>query len=265
MDLQLSGKRAVVTGGSRGIGRAIAAVLAREGCDVVVCARNEEALVEAAAEIATETGRKVTAVVADTSKAEDVDAMIEFAARTLGGIDILVNNAAAVGGRGAADTLLEGDDSLLRSDFDTKVLGYVRAARAAARHMVEQGWGRIIQISGLATRIATGVSGGMRNAAVTNLGVVLANELGPHGITVNTLQPGAVETEAFRARIQAMADSQGVDVDTLLERIARSNAIGQLVTASEIAEVAAFVASPLAAALTGESISVGGGSPNVYY
>ena len=265
MDLQLSGKRAVVTGGSRGIGRAIAAVLAREGCDVVVCARNEEALVEAAAEIAMETGRKVTAVVADTSKAEDVDAMIEFAARTLGGIDILVNNAAAVGGRGAADTLLEGDDSLLRSDFDTKVLGYVRAARAAARHMVEQGWGRIIQISGLATRIATGVSGGMRNAAVTNLGVVLANELGPHGITVNTLQPGAVLTEAFGARIEALADAQGVEVETLLERFARGNSIGRIVTASEVAEVAAFIASPLSAALTGESIAVGGGSPNVYY
>jgi NAD(P)-dependent dehydrogenase (short-subunit alcohol dehydrogenase family) len=265
MDLQLSGKRAVVTGGSRGIGRAIASVLAREGCHVVVCARNEEALVEAAAEIEMQTGSKVFAVVADTSKAEDVEAMIEFAARTLGGVDILVNNAAAVGGRGAADTLLEGDESILRSDFDTKVLGYVRASRAAARHMVEQGWGRIIQISGLATRMATGVSGGMRNAAVTNLSAVLANELGRHGITVNTLQPGAVETETFRTRIEAMADSQGVDVDTLLERFASGNAIGRIVTTGDIAEVAAFIASPLSAAVTGESISVGGGSPNVYY
>ncbi len=131
--------------------------------------------------------------------------------------------------------------------------------------MIEQGWGRIIQISGLATRMAIGVSGGMRNAAVTNLGVVLANELGPHGITVNTIQPGLVETETFRTRIEAMAEQQGIGVDALLERFAQNNAIGRIVTAEEIAEVAAFIASPLSAALTGESISVGGGSPNVYY
>ncbi len=265
MDLRLTGKRAIVTGGSRGIGRAIAHVLAREGCDLVICARNEKALVVTAAEIASATGRKVSATVADTSKAKDIEAMVEGAVRTLGGIDILVNNAAAVGGRGKADTLLDGDESILRSDFDTKVLGYVRTSRAAARHMIEQGWGRIIQISGLATRMAIGVSGGMRNAAVTNLGVVLANELGPHGITVNTIQPGLVETETFRTRIEAMAEQQGIGVDALLERFAQNNAIGRIVTAEEIAEVAAFIASPLSAALTGESISVGGGSPNVYY
>ncbi|MBJ22710.1 MAG: SDR family oxidoreductase [bacterium] len=265
MDLQLSGKRAVVTGGSRGIGRAIAEVLAREGCDVVICARGEAALVETATEIAAASGRKITPAVADTSKAEDIEAMIDFVARTLGGIDILVNNAAAVGGRGKADTLLEGDDSILRSDLDTKVLGYVRTSRAAARHMVEQGWGRIIQISGLATRMAAGVSGGMRNAAVTNLSVVLANELGPHGITVNTLQPGLVETETFRARIEAAAQAQGVAVQALLDQFVGNNSIGRIVRASEIAEVAAFIASPLSGALTGESISVGGGSTNVYY
>jgi NAD(P)-dependent dehydrogenase (short-subunit alcohol dehydrogenase family) len=265
VDLQLRGKRAVVTGGSRGIGRAIAEALAREGCDVVACARGEEALVEATERISARTGRRVVPVVADTSQAADVEALIDTAARSLGGVDILVNNAAAVGGRGAADTLLGGDESILRSDFDTKVLGYVRTARAAARFMVDQGWGRILLISGLATRIAAGMSGGMRNAAVTNLGVSLANELGPHGITVNTLQPGAVETEALSARLEAMARSQNVDVQTLREQVARSNAIHRIVTPRDIAEVAVFLASPLSAAITGESISVGGGSPNVYY
>ena len=265
MDLQLTGRRAVVTGGSRGIGLAIARTLAREGCDVVVCARNEAPLAEAAEAIAQETGRKVLPIAADTSAAGEAERLIEETVGALGGIDILVNNAAAVGGRGAADTLLGGSDELIQSDFDTKVLGYVRTARAAARHMVEQGWGRIILISGLATRLANSVSGGMRNAAVTNLGATLAHELGPHGITVNTLQPGAVETESMAARLDALAESQGVDVATIRKGFAQGNSIRRIVTPADIAEVAAFVASPLSEAITGESISVGGGSPNVYY
>jgi NAD(P)-dependent dehydrogenase (short-subunit alcohol dehydrogenase family) len=145
------------------------------------------------------------------------------------------------------------------------VLGYVRTARLAAPYMVEQGWGRIIQISGLATRVALGVSGGMRNAAVTNLGVTLANELGPHGITVNTLQPGAVETETLLDRLEGMAQQQGVDVETFRERMASQNAIRRVVTPAEIADVVAFLASPLSGSINGESISVGGGTPNVYY
>ena len=106
---------------------------------------------------------------------------------------------------------------------------------------------------------------GMRNAAVTNLSVTLANELGPKGITVNTLQPGAVETETLRARLPEMAEQQGVDVETLRERIASQNAIRRVVTAGEIGDVAAFLASPLSVAINGESISVAGGTPNVYY
>jgi NAD(P)-dependent dehydrogenase (short-subunit alcohol dehydrogenase family) len=265
VDLALDGKRALVTGGSRGIGRAIAHALAREGCAVVICARNAEALDAAAEHITRQGGARVAAIAADTSQAGDIERLIEGTVGALGGIDILVNNAAAVGGRGSADTLLEGDEAILHADFDTKVLGYVRTARLAASHMVEQGWGRIIQISGLATRVALGVSGGMRNAAVTNLGVTLANELGPHGITVNTLQPGAVETETLLDRLEGMARQQGVDVETFRERMASQNAIRRIVTGAEIANVVAFLASPLSGAINGESISVAGGTPNVYY
>jgi NAD(P)-dependent dehydrogenase (short-subunit alcohol dehydrogenase family) len=265
MDLGLDGKRALVTGASRGIGKAVAQALAREGCSVVICARNEAPLQRAAQELTAEGGGSVVPIAADTSRASDIERLVDGTLSALGGLDILVNNAAAVGGRGAADTLLEGDEAILQEDFDTKVLGYVRTARRAARPMVEQGWGRIIQISGLATRVALGVSGGMRNAAVTNLGAVLANELGPHGITVNTLQPGAVETETLLERLEGMAKQQGVDVETFRQGMASQNAIRRVVTPPEIANVVAFLASPLSEAINGESISVAGGTPNVYY
>ena len=265
MDLQLSDRRALVTGGSRGIGKAVARALAREGCDVAICARAAGPLEIAAREIAAATGRRVVAIPADTSRLDELERLMERTLDELSGIDVLVNNAAAVGARGAADTLLAGDEALLQADFDTKVLGYVRTARLAAPHMIEQGFGRIIQISGLATRIGMSVSGGMRNAAVTNLGVTLANELGPHGITVNTLQPGAVETETFRERLEGMAREQGVDAASLRERLAATSASRRLVTAEDVAEVAVFLASPLSQAINGESIAVSGGSPNVYY
>ena len=266
MDLQLDGKAAVVTGGSRGIGKAVALQLAREGCGVVVCARAEGPLEEAAAAIAAETGRHCIAVPADTSKPADLERVVETAARELGGVDILVNNAAQVGGGGRNDTLLQGDESLFADDFNTKMMGYVRASRLAARHMVERGWGRIIIVSGTASRYAGGVSGGMRNAAVTNLGAVLAQELGAHGVTVNTVQPGAVDTEALPGRLATMAERQGASADELRRRMAEGNAIGKIVTPAEIANVVAFLASPLSVAVTGESISVsGGGGRAIFY
>ncbi|MDE2765470.1 MAG: SDR family oxidoreductase [Chloroflexota bacterium] len=265
MDLQLEGKAAVVTGGSRGIGKAVALQLAREGCGVVICARSQGPLEEAAAAIAAETGRRCIPVSADTSKPADLERVVETAARELGGVDILVNNAAQVGG-GRNDTLLQGDESLFTDDFNTKMMGYVRASRLAARHMVERGWGRIIIISGTASRYAGGVSGGMRNAAVTNLGAVLAQELGARGVTVNTLQPGAVDTEALPGRLAAMAERQGATADELRQRMAEGNAIGKIVTPAEIANVVAFLASPLSVSITGESISVsGGGGRAIFY
>ena len=265
MDLMLRGKRAVVTGGSRGIGKAVALELAKEGCDVVICARTEGPLTSSAEEIAAATGRRIIPVTADTGNAYDVSRVIDTAARELGGVDILVNNAAQVGGGGRNDTLLSGDESLYEDDFNTKMLGYVRMARRAARHMVEQGWGRIIQVSGLATRSAGGVSGGMRNAAVTNMSSVLANELGPHGVTVNTLQPGAVDSEMLPERLQAMAARQGIPAEQMREQIAQSSAVKRIITPEEIAKVAAFLASPLSVSITGESIGVGGGTRQVTY
>ena len=131
MDLELTGKRAIVTGGSVGIGKATARELAREGVDVVICARRQDILEQAAAELATETGRRIIPIVADTTSTESVEALVSGAVEELGGVDILVNNAAAPGGfvQGPLD---ESDDSDLLFDVNTKVVGYFRCAKAVA-------------------------------------------------------------------------------------------------------------------------------------
>ncbi len=143
MDLELQGKTAIVTGGSRGIGKAVARQLALSGCDVVICARNAEDLDLTAREFSAKTSRKVVAIPADTTSTEDVERMVRAAAQRLGSIDILVNNAAAPGGlaRGPLDDIFDED---VLDDLNTKVVGYLRCARAVGPHMTRQGWGRII-------------------------------------------------------------------------------------------------------------------------
>ena len=151
MDLDLGGKRAVITGGSRGIGKSIAVVLASEGAEVAICSRNKDSLEQAAADILKETSKSILAVVADTTNTASVESFIDAAADHLGGIDILVNNAAAPGGLVMGPLNTANPDELL-ADIDTKVVGYMRVAKAAAPHLKEGGWGRIINIGGLAAR-----------------------------------------------------------------------------------------------------------------
>jgi NAD(P)-dependent dehydrogenase (short-subunit alcohol dehydrogenase family) len=148
MDLQLTGKRAIVTGGSRGIGKAIARQLAEEGVDVVIAARGRDRLEAAAAEIAKATGRRILPIVADMGDDASVEALVAMAAGQLGGIDILVNNAAAPGGTVPSAKIEQVTGANLLFDVNVKVAGYLRSARAVAPHLVKNGWGRIINIGG---------------------------------------------------------------------------------------------------------------------
>lgn len=153
MDLELHGKRALVTGGSKGISLAIARQLAAEGADVALAARNA-AEVEAAAEaLANETSRKVVGLMADTNDDPSVKALIAETGRELGGLDILVDAAAQAGGQSPPPPLAGVTDALFWDDVSVKVLGYRRTAREAAPHMIAGGWGRIINITGLAARL----------------------------------------------------------------------------------------------------------------
>ena len=268
MDLGLSGKRALVTGGSRGVGKAVARELAREGVAVAICARDGNAAEAAAAELSAETAQnsgRVIAFRADTGKEADVKRLVAEAAEALGGLDILVNNAARVGGTGGPDTLAELNEPMLLDDFNVKVLGYLRCAREAARHMEPGGWGRIVNIDGMAARVAAGVSGGMRNAAVVNFTKVLSEELGPKGITVNAVHPGGTRTERLAERLQASADRRGITLAEAEAAMAQQNAIRRIVGAEEIAAVVAFLCSEQGGCITGEALSASGGSTKAVF
>ena len=263
MDLELSGRAAIVTGGSVGIGKAVALELAREGVDVVICARRRELLDETAKELAQQTGRRILAIPTDTTRRESVESMVQNTVATLGRIDILVNSAATPGGlvRGA---LADADEEALLEDINTKVIGYFRCAKAVAPHMQSQGFGRIINIGGLSGRQSGNISG-LRNAAVAHLTKTLSDQLGPHGITVNLIHPGATLTERSGPMYAEQAGQEGVTVDEIRSRVTQSIAIRKIVDASEIGYIAAFLSSPKSVAITGEIIAAGGGSSRAFF
>jgi NAD(P)-dependent dehydrogenase (short-subunit alcohol dehydrogenase family) len=246
MDLQLSGKRAIVTGGSRGIGKAIARALASEGVDVVIAARNKEALQVTARELSAATGRRIIPAVADTGNEASVNALIAATVRELGGVDILVNNAALPGGISPATKLEQIVDAQVLEDLNIKVVGYLRTARAAAPHLIKNGWGRIINIGGLAIHRTGRPVATLRNVGVAAITKNLADELGPHGINVVAVHPGATRTER---------------TDPASEKdLARNVSIGRIVDASEVADIVAFLASPRSVAINGDALLIGGGS-----
>jgi NAD(P)-dependent dehydrogenase (short-subunit alcohol dehydrogenase family) len=266
MDLQLAGKKAIVSGGSRGIGKAIARLLAREGCDVAIGARSEGPLRETATEIAEETGRKIVPIPLDTMNPESVKSFVKQAAEALGGIHILANCAARVGGTIPDNFDVTTDEQVLQ-DFEEKAVGYLRCAREAAPYMKEAGWGRIINLSGGAGRSpGAGISTGMRNIASAALTKSLANALGPFGINVVALYPGSTVTEATTERNRAIAEGQGKTLEAFMDEMRQRVPIRHNVTAEEVANVAVFLCSPLAIGITGEAIAVnGGGSADMHY
>ncbi len=271
MDFGLQGKYALVTGGGRGIGKAIARELAREGISVGIVSRTREQLEKTAQEIEDETGRSVFPLVFDVTQRDQVDRGVAEAAQKLGGLDILVNSAALPGGSPTAIGPIESvDEGDLLNDFDVKYVGALRCARAAIPFLKEKGWGRIINISGGGARTAGNLSGGARNVSLVHLTKTLANQLGRYGITVNCIHPGTTRTERTPGALAARATQLGISPKELEERdfapdSPSGNAICRMVDASEIGYVTAFLASDKAWAITGEVISASGGAGNAVY
>jgi NAD(P)-dependent dehydrogenase (short-subunit alcohol dehydrogenase family) len=262
MDLQLKGKRALVTGGSRGIGKAIAKALAQEGVDVALLARNAQALADTARELAENSGRKVVGVVANTGDDEQVKLAVASAAAQLGGpIDILVNAAAEPAGYAGPPKLAEITGDFFHAEMDIKVMGYIRCAREVVAGMKASGWGRIVNISGLAARQTGSAVGSMRNISVAALTKNMADELGPSGINVTVVHPGVTRTERTAPLIAERASSQGVTEQTVEAQMAGGNSINHLVDASEVADVVVFLCSPRSRAINGDAIAAGGGAP----
>jgi acetoacetyl-CoA reductase len=247
MELGLRGKTAIVTGGSLGIGRAIARELAQEGVSVAIIARDPTRLQAAAAEISRETNTPCSAIPADLTDATQLEAAMAAAQKALGQVDILVNNAGATPMGRIGDTA----DEIWLKSINLKLMGYMRCARILTPAMRARKWGRVINISSV-----NGQKGafGQTNYSAAKAGMhgfskALALEVARKGVTVNTISPGYIGTKMVTAIPQDVLDS----------KIIPQIPMGRLGKPEEVAGLVAYLASDEAAFLTGANIAINGG------
>jgi len=260
MNLELTGKAAIVTGGSRGIGKAIALELAREGADIAIVARDETVLAAAAEEIRRATGATVIASRADTGDDESVAAMVRAVAGELGRIDILVNCAAEPAGQGATPLAEEVRTDQLMRQMNVKVMGYLRCIRETLPHMRRHNWGRIISISGMGARKTGDTVGSIRNVSVVAMTKNVAEELAGSGITATVVHPGFTKTDKVEAMIAERARKEDRPEREIEASLAAGNLLGHLPTPEDIAGIVAFLASPRSRSMTGDVIAASGGN-----
>ena len=256
MNLSLDAKTALVCGASQGIGRAIAVALADLGAKCILLARNESALVDTVAELSTAQGQKHHYVVVDFSQLDSFSSSITSIAERWG-IDILINNT----GGPAGGLIAEADPMAFEHAFRQHLICNHLLAQAVIPHMKAKAWGRIINIISTSVKIPInnlGVSNTIR-AAVASWSKTLSNELAVHGITVNSLLPGFISTSRLDAVAEGFAAKEGVDKLTMLQSMKNTVPAKRFGDPSEIAAVAAFVASPAASYVNGITIPVDGG------
>lgn len=265
MDLDLKCRVAVVTGGSSGIGKAIARELSAEGATVVIVARGEEKARSAAQEISGATGNAVHVYAGDTGDDASMKGLGEFVAKECGRADILVNCAAEPAGQGATPTAEEVTGEQLHRQMNVKVMGYLRAAQAVLPLMRRDGYGRIISISGMGARKAGDTVGSIRNIAVVALGKNLAEDLAGTGITSTVIHPGYTKTDKVEAMIARRAGDEGKSERDIEAGLASGNLNGFLPTPEDIAGLACFLASPRSRAINGDVVASAGGARTAIY
>jgi 3-oxoacyl-[acyl-carrier protein] reductase len=258
VDLGIKGRRALVTGASLGIGRAVAEELAREGCDVAMVARTEDTLRRAADDIARATGQRVVAVPADASVPEAIIEAVQQATQELGGsIDILVNNAGSTP-----------EDGIDRVDFPKwqysialKQFGYARFAQLVLPAMRARKWGRIVNVIGRSGHQPRPVylAGGAVNAGLLNFTKALAEDCAKDNILVTGVNPGPIDTPRWRSLREAAARTRGITANQYDGRAIASVPLGRIGTSEEVAAVVLFLCSERASFVTGEIVNVDGG------
>ena len=259
MDLGLAGRSVLVTGGSGGIGSVVAEWFAQEGAVVTISARERGRLQEIQAHIASTTGVNVHIAEMDVTDADSISAAVESTLETTGRIDTVVSSAVDVVG-GLPGSPSELDVTSLGNAIDVKVLGILRLTQAVIPHMKAAGFGRIIGVGGASARQIGSASASVRNSALAALCKNMATELGPHGITVNVIHPGAVLTDRNRPRVAADMERNGGTFEEAEARMAQSIPVGRMIRPEDIAGLALLLASPHGAAITGQTIAVDGGS-----
>jgi len=258
MDLLIKGRRALVTGASLGIGRAVAEELAREGCDVALIARTEETLRQAAAEIARVTNGQVVAIPADASEPEAIAQAVAGAVDALGGpIDILVNNA----GSTPEDGIERIDFAKWQYSIALKQFGYARFAQAVLPAMRAQKWGRIVNVIGRSGHQPRPVylAGGAVNAGLLSFTKALAEECAKDNVLVTGVNPGPIDTPRWQSLRETAARTRGVTAEQFDGRAIAGVPLGRLGTSEEIAAVVAFLCSGRASFVTGEIVNIDGG------
>lgn len=258
MDLGLTGKVALVTGASAGIGYAIAEKLAAEGCNLIICGRNADRL-EKAYQNLLNSPAKIISFSSDVQKANESEKLVQEALDRFGTIDILVNNSeGAKFSNVAVESISEEDWTTV---FEGKLMGYIRLTNLVLPTMKNQKWGRIINIIGTSGKEPSPrlIKSGVANAALINFTKSVATQVAPWNVLVNSVNPGIIDTPRHREYLEVFAQKEDRNIDAIAAGIDNTIPIGRRGFSSEVANLVAFLSSECASYITGVTIPVDGG------
>jgi len=258
MDLGLKGRSAAVAAASRGLGRATALALAREGCSVAICGRDPGKIRASAEFIERETGGRVLAVTADVGSRGDCERFIGETVGAFGRLDILVTNT----GGPPAGNFETTDAAEWEKAYHGLLANVIHLVRAAAPHMKQAKWGRILNIASLSVKqpIDNLILSNTFRPAIAGFSKSLSKELGPHGILVNTICPGYTRTDRLEELAESRVKAAGITKDQYYEMLGKNVPLGRVAEPEEFAAVAAFLCSERASYVSGIALAVDGGA-----
>ena len=256
MEFGLKGKRAIVMAASRGLGFASALGLAREGCKLIICSRDQQRIEAAAEQIRKQTGTEVKALVADVSSSSEAKRLVDACVSAYGGLEIVVHNA---GGPPAGETLQMSDEQWQKA-FEQNLLSFTRMVGAAAPEMKKAGYGRVLTIasSSIKQPIPNLALSNALRAGVWGIAKTLSRELAPQGILVNVIAPGRIDTERIAELDQVNAQKSGKSIEDVRKASVGSIPLGRLGRPEELANLVVFLASEAGSYITGQAITVDG-------